>query len=62
MAQKSSFFLALLFIANPFMLLLFQNCSAMPQASKDTPPGQEEKTPTPAATKEVVSYNFKKPL
>ena len=27
MATKSSFFLAVLLIANPFMLLVFQNCS-----------------------------------
>ena len=27
MASKSSYFLAVLLIANPFMLLLFQNCS-----------------------------------
>jgi len=28
---KSSFLLAVLLIANPFMLLLFQNCSSNPQ-------------------------------
>lgn len=27
MATKSSYFLAILLIANPFMLLVFQNCS-----------------------------------
>lgn len=31
MATKSSYFLAVLFIANPFMLLMFQNCSPSPQ-------------------------------
>ncbi|MEQ1722126.1 MAG: hypothetical protein ABL930_03060 [Pseudobdellovibrio sp.] len=31
MATKSSYFLAVLLIANPFMLLLFQNCSPSPQ-------------------------------
>jgi len=30
MATKSSFFLAVLLIANPFMLLFFQNCSPSP--------------------------------
>lgn len=30
MANKSSFMLAVLLIANPFMLLFFQNCSAQP--------------------------------
>jgi hypothetical protein len=28
MATKSSYLLAILFIANPFMLLFFQNCSS----------------------------------
>jgi hypothetical protein len=28
MATKSSYFLAILLIANPFMLLVFQNCSS----------------------------------
>lgn len=32
MATKSSYFLAILLIANPFMLVFFQNCSA---SSKD---------------------------
>lgn len=31
MATKSSYFLAVLLIANPFMLLAFQNCSPSPQ-------------------------------
>jgi hypothetical protein len=31
MANRSSMMLALLFILNPVMLLLFQNCSAMPK-------------------------------
>ncbi len=30
MATKSSYLLAVLLIANPFMLLVFQNCSASP--------------------------------
>ena len=30
MATKSSYFLAVLLIANPFMLLFFQNCSPSP--------------------------------
>jgi hypothetical protein len=28
--KRSSFFLAVLLIANPFMLLFYQNCSAVP--------------------------------
>ena len=31
MATKSSYFLAVLLIANPFMLLFFQNCSPTSQ-------------------------------
>ena len=31
MANKSSFLLAVLFIANPFVLLFYQNCSVVPQ-------------------------------
>lgn len=31
MASKSSFLLALLLIANPFMLLFFQNCTSSVQ-------------------------------
>ena len=31
MANKSSFLLAVLFIANPFVLLFYQNCSIVPQ-------------------------------
>ncbi|MFN3696748.1 MAG: hypothetical protein ACK4VO_04840 [Pseudobdellovibrio sp.] len=30
MAKKSSFLLAVLFIANPFVLLFYQNCSKAP--------------------------------
>ena len=32
MANKSSFLLAILFIANPFVLLFYQNCSVQPAA------------------------------
>lgn len=62
MAQKSSFFLAVLLIANPFMLLFFQNCSAIPQASKSsTSTETKEQTPPASQTKEVVQFNFKNP-
>lgn len=30
MANKSSYLLAVLFIANPFVLLFYQNCSIVP--------------------------------
>lgn len=32
MAKRSSFFLAVLMIANPFMLLFYQNCSVVPSS------------------------------
>jgi hypothetical protein len=35
MATKSSYLLAVLLIANPFMLLFFQNCSSGPQDRLD---------------------------
>ena len=47
MATKSSFFLAVLLIANPFMLLIFQNCSPTARnertiASSETQPSNIE--------------------
>ncbi|MBC7465595.1 MAG: hypothetical protein H7256_06340 [Bdellovibrio sp.] len=62
MAKKSSFFLAILLIVNPFMLLFFQNCSALPQASKESPDSLKSKPQAENTTKEVVLYNFKKPF
>ena len=59
MAKKSSFFLAILLIANPFMLLFFQNCSVLPQASKETPDSIKSKPQAENTTKEVVFYKFK---
>lgn len=49
-ANKSSFMLAVLLVANPFMLLFFQNCSVIPtyHAQANPPkasaaaPGQKE--------------------
>lgn len=63
MAQRSSFLLAVLLIANPFMILFFQNCSALPQAARipaSNPSPQTEKPVTP--TNDVVDYNFRGPL
>lgn len=57
MANKSSFMLAVLLIANPFMLLFFQNCSAQPptRAVASTPtsieiPVEKASINTPADT------------
>jgi hypothetical protein len=35
MATKSSYFLAVLLIANPFMLLVFQNCTPSAHAERE---------------------------
>lgn len=37
MAKRSSYLLAVLLIANPIMLLFFQNCSKAPQHVNKTP-------------------------
>ncbi len=60
MAQKSSFLLAVLFVVNPVMLLLFQNCSLIPQA-KNFVPTQAER-PVQAPQKTAVTYNYEKAL
>ena len=44
MAVKSSYFLAVLLIANPFMLLAFQNCSSSTQDRAIASVQQSEKT------------------
>ncbi|MGZ3690530.1 MAG: hypothetical protein ACXVAX_03445 [Pseudobdellovibrio sp.] len=49
MATKSSYLLAVLLIANPFMLLVFQNCSSSTHdrtiASNDSSVQQEKPAP-----------------
>lgn len=59
MAQKSSFLLAVLFVANPVMLLFFQNCSVTPvqSAAKTTNLSKQVKASQPKA---AVSYNNEK--
>lgn len=56
MAKRSSYFLAVLFIANPFMLLFYQNCSSIPtsHAYQDHPYPQNIK-PTKAPASEAKS-------
>lgn len=61
MAQKSSFFLAVLFIANPFMILFFQNCSSAPQAYKAQNEEKSGRVPTSEA-KDVVKAQYKNPF
>lgn len=54
MAKRSSYMLALLLIANPFMLLFFQNCSKPPQqAIKESPPSVEQPQDVRPVQKEV---------
>jgi len=45
MAKKSSLMLALLFIANPFVLLFYQNCSSAPNHAVKAPEQYGEKKP-----------------
>jgi hypothetical protein len=45
MAKKSSVMLALLFIANPFVLLFYQNCSSAPKHVVSVPEHQGDKKP-----------------
>ncbi|MES2802695.1 MAG: hypothetical protein V4654_09410 [Bdellovibrionota bacterium] len=45
MAKKSSVMLALLFIANPFVLLFYQNCSSAPKQTVNAPDHRGDKKP-----------------
>ena len=54
MATKSSFILAILFIANPIMLLFFQNCSVMPHQQASS---QIENKVAPQPVEKVVTEN-----
>lgn len=55
MATKGSFILAILFIANPIMLLFFQNCSVLPQRQASS--ASESKPSTKTIEKDVVTNN-----
>lgn len=56
MAKRSSFFLAVLFIANPFMLLFYQNCSVAPNSHSETP----KYAKAPASEAKVQSFDKSK--
>lgn len=45
MATKSSYFLAVLLIANPFMLLVFQNCTPSAHAERDVASVESQQIP-----------------
>lgn len=54
MAKKSSYMLAVLLIANPFMLLFFQNCSKHPQhAVKESAPSVQQQQKSASSEKEI---------
>ena len=58
--NKSSFLLALLLIANPFILLFFQNCSVLPQIKSIPLPLKSEKVQTPVFEKSAIRYTYEK--
>ncbi len=53
MAKKSSVMLALLFIANPFVLLFYQNCSSAPKHVVSAPEQHGDKKPASISDKPV---------
>lgn len=55
MAKNSSVMLALLFIANPFVLLFYQNCSSAPKHFVAAPEAQHDKKPASLSEKQVNS-------
>ena len=64
MAKRSSFFLAVLLIANPFMLLFYQNCSIVPTSHAfqedqlKNKPVKPAKAPASEARTETVSKRY----
>jgi len=65
MAKRSSFFLAVLLIANPFMLLFYQNCSIAPNSHayqddqyKQQPPIKQAKYPASEAKADVPQKKY----
>lgn len=57
MAKQSSFLLAVLFIANPFMLLFYQNCSISPVAHAESQVEPAKVTKSPASEAKVQSFD-----
>jgi hypothetical protein len=54
-ANRSSFLLAVLFIANPFILLFYQNCSVAPNSHTAGNPQKFSKAP--ASENKVQSFD-----
>ncbi len=53
--KRSSFFLAVLFIANPFMLLFYQNCSVAPNSQAENLPAHKA-SKSPASVSKVQDF------
>ena len=60
MAKRSSLMLAVLFIANPFMLLFYQNCSSAPPSHAQNKEFEGNKKPAsePKVHKEYSGKNL----
>jgi hypothetical protein len=55
--KRSSFFLAVLLIANPFMLLFYQNCSAVPTSHAKIHEAPQKAIKSPASESKDQTYN-----
>lgn len=55
--KRSSFFLAVLLIANPFMLLFYQNCSAVPTSHAKIHETPQKAIKSPASESKDQSYH-----
>ena len=65
MSQMNGFLLMMLLVANPVILLVFQNCSVMPQAKDSKPESKPEINSVKKQTKpaqKIVRYNFEKSM
>ena len=58
--NRSSFFLAILLIANPFILLSFQNCSVLPQVKSTPAPLKKVNIQPQPYEKAIVRYTYEK--
>lgn len=53
--KRSSFLLAVLFIANPFMLLFYQNCSVAPNSHAES--SSQKMSKAPASIDKVQTFD-----
>jgi hypothetical protein len=54
--KRSSFFLAVLLIANPFMLLFYQNCSVVPTSHAKIHETPQKALKSPASEPKHLTY------